>query len=61
MPDCKDQGQEITISSDLTTLGDYAFYKCNITAIHFNGTKAQFEALVNNSNGNTNLIWDLVC
>ncbi|MBE5763124.1 MAG: hypothetical protein E7338_02755 [Clostridiales bacterium] len=53
--------EEITISSDLTTLGDYAFYKCNITAIHFNGTKAQFEALVNNSNGNINLTWDLVC
>jgi len=50
---------EIIISNNLNALGDYAFYKCDITTIHFNGTKAEFEALINNSNGNTNLTWDL--
>ena len=51
---------EVTLSKDITSLGDCAFFDCVITTIHFNGTKAQFEAIVNNSEDNDNLTWDLV-
>ena len=48
---------EITISTELTSLGEDAFLGCNITTIHYNGTQEQFEALIVN---NDNLSWDLV-
>ena len=48
---------EITISTELTSLGEDAFLGCNITTIHYNGTQEQFEALIVN---NDNLSWNLV-
>ena len=49
--------QTITLNSAIVEpLGSYAFGQCNITAIHYSGTQAKFEALVANK-GNTNLTW----
>ena len=47
---------EITLSSNLVTLGDYAFRKCDISVIYYDGSKDAFETLVNSTSGNTNLL-----
>ncbi len=46
----------ITLSKDIVSLGDYAFFGCNITTIHFDGTKAEFEAIINATEGNEHLL-----
>ena len=47
---------EITLSKNLASLGDYAFFDCEITTIHFNGTRSEFEAIINASEGNEHLL-----
>ena len=52
---------EITLSKDITSFGNYVFAGCNnITAIHFNGTTVEFEAILSGTRGNSNLKTSLI-
>jgi len=51
----------VTIGKNVTSIGDYAFYDCNLAAITFEGTTAQWKAIVKGVDWNNYFYCTVTC